>query len=148
MPPVKLRLANWGSRFVAWLIDIVIVGLIPNVTLGPLRFDFDPLSLFGLGSVIPFIYWTLAEGYSGRSIGKLVMDLKVTRLDGSQIDLAQAALESFGKAFILPIDCIIGWILSSCCAKRQRLFNKLSNTRVTRMPKEEVEAKGVEYTKD
>jgi hypothetical protein len=29
-PQVKLRLAKWESRFVAWLIDIVIVGLIPN----------------------------------------------------------------------------------------------------------------------
>jgi len=76
------------------------------------------------------------------------MDLKVTRLDGSRIDFAQAALESFGKAFILPVDCIIGWVLSSCKEKRQRVFNKLSSTIVIRVPKEEVEAKGVEYIRD
>jgi uncharacterized RDD family membrane protein YckC len=76
------------------------------------------------------------------------MDLKVTRLDGSRIGYAQAALESFGKAFLLPLDCIIGWIASSCSAKRQRLFNKLSNTIVVHMPKGEAEAKGVEYIKE
>lgn len=153
---VELHLADWGKRFVAWLIDVVIVGVIPNVLrlsgvwrefhlwpLEPIPF-FD----FGLGSVIPFVYWTLVEGYSGRSIGKLVMDLKVTRLDGSKIDFTQAALESFGKAFILPIDCIIGWILDSCKEKRQRVFNKLSNTIVIRVPKEEIKPKGVEYIKD
>jgi len=149
IPPVRLRLANWGSRFIAWLIDIVIIGLIPNAIIGPLRaYEFQPWPFFSLGSIIPFIYWTLAEGYSGRSIGKLVMDLKVTRLDGSKIDFAQAALESFGKAFILPIDCIIGWILASCKERRQRIFNKLSNTIVIRVPKEEIEIKGVEYVKD
>jgi len=156
LPTAKLHLAKWESRFVAWLIDIVIVGLIPNALLSSgLGYEFHlwpfeqiPFFDFGLGSIIPFIYWTLVEGYSGRSIGKLVMDLKITRLDGSKINYAQAALESFGKAFLLPIDCIIGWILSSCCAKRQRLFNKLSNTIVVHMPKEAAEAKGVAYTKD
>ena len=146
---VKLHLADWGSRFIAWLIDIIIVGLIPNA-LNRLGFGagFHIWPFFSLGSTIPFLYWFIVEGYSGRSIGKLVMNLKVTKLDGSKIDFAQAAIESFGKAFLLPIDCIIGWILESCKEKRQRLFNKLSNTIVVRAPKEEVEPKGVEYVQD
>jgi uncharacterized RDD family membrane protein YckC len=108
-PQVKLRLAKWESRFVAWLIDIIIVGLIPNALRSSgLGYEFNlwpfeqiPFFDFGLGSIIPFIYWTFVEGYSGRSIGKLVMDLKVTRLDGSRIGYAQAALESFGKALLV-----------------------------------------------
>ncbi|MEM3737111.1 MAG: RDD family protein [Candidatus Bathyarchaeia archaeon] len=155
-PTVKLRLAKWESRFVAWFVDIILVGLLPHLLLPSSSeyefrlwpFESIPFFDFGFGSIIPFIYWTLVEGYSGRSIGKLVMDLKVTRLDGSKITFVQAALESFGKAFILPLDCIIGWVASSCSAKRQRLFNKLSDTIVVYMPKEEAEAKGVTYTKD
>jgi len=45
--------------------------------------------------------------------------------------MAQAAIESIGKAFLLPLDCIIGWILYP--SRRQRLFNYLSDTIVVRV---------------
>lgn len=81
---------------------------------------------FGLDNVIYFLYWTFMEGTSGQSIGKMAMKIKVTRLNGEPIDMAQAAIESLGKAFLLPIDCIIGWILYQ--TRNQRLFNYISET--------------------
>jgi uncharacterized RDD family membrane protein YckC len=44
--------------------------------------------------------------------------------------MAQAALESVGKAFLLPLDLILGWILHP--RKRQRILNYLSGTIVLR----------------
>jgi hypothetical protein len=38
--------------------------------------------------------------------------------------MGQAAVESVGKAFLLPLDCLLGWIL--------RIFNYLSETIVIR----------------
>jgi uncharacterized RDD family membrane protein YckC len=135
----RLILAGWGERFAAWLIDFIIVG----VFLSPTKFFFTwvgwpiffwappyirwiPFVYFGLDNLIYFLYWMLMEGIYGQSIGKMALRLKVTRLDGEQPDVGYAAIESIGKAFLLPLDCIIGWILYS--TKKQRLFNYISET--------------------
>jgi hypothetical protein len=40
--------------------------------------------------------------------------------------MQQAAVQSIGKAFLLPLDLILGWFLYP--SKQQRLFNNLSET--------------------
>ena len=47
-------------------------------------------------------------------------------LPGNKIDIKGAAIESFGKAFLLPIDVILGWIFTN--NKRQRIFGRISDT--------------------
>jgi uncharacterized RDD family membrane protein YckC len=138
----QLRLAFWGERFLAWLVDVVILGIImapisvltwlgwPGFVIVPRIPFWIPFVNFGLSNVVYFLYWMLMEGIYGRSLGKMLMRLKVTRLDGEPIDMAQAALESVGKAFLLPLDLILGWILHP--RKRQRILNYLSGTIVLR----------------
>jgi uncharacterized RDD family membrane protein YckC len=132
--PLQPRLAFWGERFLAWLVDIIILGiatgLISLLTWAPNLPTWFPFVNFGFSNIVYFLYWTLMEGIYGRSLGKMLMRIKVTRSDGQPIDLAQAALESVGKAFLLPIDLILGWILHP--RKRQRIFNYLSGTIVLR----------------
>ena len=70
------------------------------------------------------------DGAYGQSFGKMVMRLKVTRLDGSKIGMGAAALESIGKAFLLPLDVLLGWILYP--KRRQRLFSYISETIVVK----------------
>jgi uncharacterized RDD family membrane protein YckC len=136
-PPVAagLELAYWGERFVAWIIDVAIIVVI-EIILG----FFVTLSwwsgwpfwvpFFNLNGVLFFLYWMFMDGSYGQSFGKMVMRLKVTRLDGSQIGMGAAALEGVGKAFLLPIDVLIGWILYP--KRRQRLFNYISETIVVK----------------
>ena len=71
------------------------------------------------------------EGIFGQSLGKMIMKLKIVQTNGERITMLQAAVESLGKAFLLPIDCLIGWILYS--NKKQRLFNFLSETVVIKV---------------
>lgn len=71
------------------------------------------------------------EGLYGQSIGKMALKLKVTHVNDSSINIMHAAIESIGKSFLLPIDCILGWILYS--EKKQRLFNYISNTIVVKV---------------
>ncbi|MFC6974739.1 hypothetical protein ACFQL1_08670 [Halomicroarcula sp. GCM10025709] len=54
------------------------------------------------------------------------MDIAVTDERGDEIDYGTAAVESFGKAFLLPIDCLVGWLAFE--KEGLRLFNKLSST--------------------
>jgi hypothetical protein len=44
--------------------------------------------------------------------------------------LLDAAIESFGKVFLLPIDFLVGYFMYK--EKNQRLFNYLSDTVVVR----------------
>ena len=62
----------------------------------------------------------------GQSFGKMVMNIKVVNRDGTRIKYGAAALESFGKAFLLPFDCLIGWF--GMPGTKLRLFNRISNT--------------------
>lgn len=130
-----VKLASWGDRFVAWLLDAIIVGIV----VGILRLlglivgltwsvwpSWIPFFNFDLGGVIFFLYWMFMDGSYGQSFGKMIMRLKVTRLDGSPTGIGPAALESVGKAFLLPLDCILGWLLYP--KKRQRIFNYISET--------------------
>jgi uncharacterized RDD family membrane protein YckC len=126
-----LKLAFWGERFVAWIIDaaiIIVIELILGFFVSLSWLSGWPfwIPFFNLNGVLFFLYWMLMEGSYGQSFGKMVMRLKVTRLDGSKIGMGAAALESVGKAFLLPIDFLIGWILYP--RRRQRIFNYISET--------------------
>jgi hypothetical protein len=66
------------------------------------------------------------EGYRGKSLGKMLFNIVVTGTLGENIGFRDAALEAFGKAFLLPFDCFICWF--ALREKRQRLFNRISDT--------------------
>lgn len=136
-----VKLAIWGERFVAWLIDAIIIGVVvgilglfawfANVTWWSGWPSWIPFLNFNLGGVIYFLYWMFMDGLYGQSFGKMVMRIKVTRLDGSQLNMGTAALESVGKAFLLPLDCLLGWLLYP--KRRQRIFNYISETIVVKV---------------
>jgi hypothetical protein len=50
---------------------------------------------------------------------------------GNTVDLKTAAIESFGKAFLLPLDVLFGWIFTN--RNRQRIFNRASNSIVVKL---------------
>lgn len=159
--PVEVILASWADRFVAWLIDFIIVSIGSGVlfALLALPFWFSDYSNgmtvlhrnFGsfhylVSSSFFFVYWTYFEHTSGQSIGKRLLKIKSTDVSGNDIDIKSAALESFGKSFLLPLDVILGWLLTN--NKRQRIFNKISNTVVIKLkPREELN-ENIRYRKD
>ncbi len=135
-------LASWADRFIAWLIDVIVIGVLlgwwtmwiwtfPGYMMIPHIPRWIPFADLGTRNILYFLYWTFMEGAFGQSIGKIVMKIKVTRLDGKPIGMGQAAIESIGKSFLLPIDCLIGWIFFS--SKKQRLFNYISETIIVKM---------------
>jgi len=140
----RFEIADWGERFVAWIIDMIVVGIF----LMPFKWYFTWIRIMGSGimpgfmRVIPFIdlgfdniiyflYWIVMEGIYGQSIGKIIMKLKIVQVNGRRISVPQAIVESLGKAFLLPPDCLIGWLLYS--DKKQRLFNHISETIVVKV---------------
>ncbi len=143
-PQAEIVLAGWGERFLAWLIDFIIVNValwavftaiaIPFWLAGaPERWLSGPDGPVGWGvtSLVFFAYWIYFEATTGQSLGKMALRIKTTDLAGNKVDARSAAIQSFGKAFLLPIDVILGWIFTN--DKRQRIFNRAANTIVVKL---------------
>lgn len=153
----EIVLAKWSNRFWAWLIDFVLVNIVVWGVLAAASFPFwfgdenrwfGPLpnggpARYAIGSTAFFLYWTFFEATKGQSIGKMVMKLKTVDLAGRPADLKSVAIQSFGKAFLLPIDVVLGWIFTN--EKRQRIFNRASDTIVVKVREDQP---GVTYRKD
>ncbi len=92
-----------------------------------------------------FSYWIILEYKTGQTIGKKMFNLKITNNFGEKPSLIGVILSSFGKSFILPIDIILGWILTN--EKRQRIFNKLGNTLIIKIKESENDS-DFKYIKD
>lgn len=159
--PVEVILASWVDRFVAWLIDFIIVSIGLGILFALIAFPFwfsgygnDMASEhrnFGvfhylLSSIAFFAYWAYFEHTSGQSIGKRLLNIKATDMSGKAVDIKSATLESFGKSFLLPLDVILGWLFTN--NKRQRIFNKISNTIVIKLKPREELTENIRYRKD
>jgi len=154
VPERTLHLAKWSARFWAWLVDVILIILFLNIVRGifdpfwklPLLWDYGHWEIFAIGfeTVFFFLYWTVMEGFRGQSIGKMVMNLKVVNRDGTKIHYGTAAIESIGKAFLLPLDCLIGWLAMP--NTKLRVFNRISNTIVIKTDYKEPD--GVLYVKE
>jgi len=155
-PSRTLHLANWSTRFWAWLIDVILLLLFLNIVRGALEpfwtlhfiWDYQHWGIFELGveTLFFFLYWTVFESYKGQSIGKMVMNIRVVNRDGTRAHWGTAAIESLGKAFvpILALDCLIGWLAMP--ETKLRVFNRISNTIVVKTDYREPE--GILYVKE
>ena len=163
-PSEPIILANWGRRFIAWFIDYLFINIM-LAYIGLESFETKVIPAFLLpqlpGSnlsiwspisiLVLFLYWTLAEWYFGRSIGQLLLNLRLTNLDGDGASLLASAIQSIGKSIafpVLPIDCLIGWTYPPCRKTRQRLFNRLSKTIVVYLGKPLQTIKVDEYERE
>lgn len=133
-----ITIAKWKDRFIAWFVDFVIVSVGVGILMAAaFRFDDMQPGWFAISSVLFFAYWIILEHGSGQSIGKRLMHLKTIKVDGTNPTIIDSVVNSFGKSFLLPIDVILGLIFTD--KKRQRIFNRLSNTIVIKTVESENE---------
>jgi uncharacterized RDD family membrane protein YckC len=139
-----IDLAGWGDRIIAYIIDAIIVGAVASLVktlimlpsyfwagmMGYSGLRWVPWMDLGPDNLLFFIYFLWMDLSFGQSVGKMVMKIRVTNLDGGRMNLTQAAIEVFGKAFLLPLDVIVGWFFLG--EKSQRLFTFLAQTIVVK----------------
>ena len=149
----KIILAKWKDRFFAWIVDFIIISAISTLLI------FTSFQLLGYeledfimndGTYVPtsimfFLYWIILEYKTGQTIGKKMFNLKITNIHGEKPNLKEVMISSLGKSFILPIDVVLGWMLTN--EKRQRIFNKLGETLVVKI-KESDNTANIKYIKD
>ncbi len=127
--------ASVTNRSIAFFIDIsvtFIVFMLPTIVtdvflarlVNGISLDFN-IFLF---LVLLWMYLTLLEGFSGQSLGKLAMRLKVVRVDGKPMSYDNAAIRNLGKCFLLPLDLLAGNLLKN--KRFLRYFDKIAGTLV------------------
>lgn len=138
----NIRLAAWHERFLAWIIDVLTAGVVigavsfalidgpsfggPETLIGFSGYDVSLVAALGM-----MIYWGVLEGFVGQTLGKRVLNIKTTDMDGQKAGFLSGMLSGFGKSFLLPIDVLIG--LLAWRQDRQRLFNWLGHTTVVKV---------------
>ena len=149
----KIILAKWKDRFLAWLVDFIIISLV-STSIAFISFQYldDNFENFisNDGMYIPtsimfLSYWIILEYKTGQTIGKKMFNLKIVNNLGGRPSLIGVIISSLGKSFILPIDVILGWIITN--EKRQRIFNKLGNTLIIKI-KDSEDNSDYKYIKD
>ena len=149
----KIILAKWKDRFLAWLVDFIIISMISTsiffISFLYLDYNFESFisndGMYIPTSVMFLAYWIILEYKTGQTIGKKMFNLKIVNNLGERPSLIGVIISSFGKSFILPIDIILGWIITN--EKRQRICNKLGNTLIIKIKNSE-DNSDFKYMKD
>jgi len=139
--------AGFWLRFAAYLIDTIILGLvfvplgaslgIVLAASGSMDSDLMPgvNGLLNAGSILAgWLYSSLLESSSWQgTVGKKLVGLRVTDLNGNRISFGKATGRYFGK-ILSGMICLIGFIMAAFTEKRQALHDQLAGTLVLSGP--------------
>ena len=110
--------ADFGVRLAALLIDLVLVGVVGGMSL---VFAVLPFPLLFGGYAFAFWLWR------GTTIGGIVFNLKVARLDGRPVDAATAAVRTL-VAFLSVVPAGLGFLWCLWDDERQTWHDKVAGT--------------------
>lgn len=154
----QVKYAGFWLRFVAYLIDDIILGAIGFVIslpfIGTIIFSGIALSeldscekskFLGIAGIIGavlllimtitavgWLYYALMESSKQQAtLGKMALGLKVTDMEGNKISFARATGRYFGK-IISNMIFMIGYILAGLTEKKQALHDMIAGCLVIR----------------
>ncbi|ACV49174.1 MULTISPECIES: RDD family protein [Halomicrobium] len=138
------RKAGIGSRFLAFLLDSLLVGFVAGILVSvpifALGFGSDSGAVFGLMAVLQLVSVALVVGYFfvfeavyGYTLGKYVLGIVVTRDDGSPIGWSESIIRNILRIVdALPTLYLLGAILIFATDDEQRLGDIAANTVVVK----------------
>jgi uncharacterized RDD family membrane protein YckC len=149
-PPGAPRLAPFGLRMAAWLIDWLITGVVSAVVLVPVHAVHEVTALNGTSSLavsnqgialtalVVIIYGTVCIGSRrGQTIGMRALRLRaVDATTGASVTYARAlgrALVEYAFLVLLFIPWVVDMLFPLWDARRQTLHDKAVNTVVLRL---------------
>ncbi len=153
-PAAGMRYEGVAIRFVAILIDVIILAIITGIVTAPFNTPStitvnnttgvpmfsvvpNPFAWVGglISAIIDFVYFVWLQGAYGQTVGKMAVKIKVVREDGSKIGYVDAAV----RTILLIIDAIpyvipylLGAILIWTSDKKQRLGDRAAHTVVVK----------------
>ncbi len=123
----EYELADVSTRFIALIIDGIIISIITGALTG-IGGTFGG----GLGILIDLAYyWYFWTRNNGQSPGKMVMNIRVIKVDGSPLQDADAIIRFIGYIINSPL-LLLGWIWAIFDADNQGWHDKLAGTYVVK----------------
>jgi uncharacterized RDD family membrane protein YckC len=120
---LSLPRAGFWVRMLALLIDAVIVGVVFNALDHHTKLQLVALAAYGA------IMWKL----KGTTVGGIVCNLKIVRVDGRELDWSTAIVRALG-CFLSLVVCGLGFIWIAFDPGRQAWHDKIAGTAVVRVP--------------
>ncbi|MBC7869206.1 MAG: RDD family protein [Chitinophagaceae bacterium] len=120
------ELADIGERFIALVIDSIIVGIIGGVFGASGNWWGGGLVGFLIGAVYQ---WYFLTQQNGQTLGKKVMNIRVIKTDGGPIRDADAVLRFIGY-YINSVIIGIGWIWALFDKENRGWHDLIANTYV------------------
>ncbi len=121
---------HWLRRFVAVLVDVIVIWLPVSVFLGLVGYGWLGFVVLSIESILFFLYCAFFDYVIGGTVGKMLLKLKVVGTTG-KMDVAQALLRNVSKVFVplLLIDWILGMAIDTN-DPRQKFTDQLARTSV------------------
>jgi uncharacterized RDD family membrane protein YckC len=136
----RFTLAGLYSRFLAWLLDASIVMFGTTAVL--LVLNLVMIAFPGFASALTLVVYflvdwgyaiTLETAWSGQTVGKRVMSLRVIQESGVRIGFYHAALRNLARPVDrLPLLYLVGGVTALVSRSHQRLGDMLAGTIVVR----------------
>jgi uncharacterized RDD family membrane protein YckC len=167
LPIMNTNYAGFWYRFIAWIIDRILLSVVGWIIIGPILAaigvashfsitDFQDVedlgslvailgAMFGVALVvhalIHLFYHALFEAskYQG-SVGKMALGIIVTDVAGQKLDFGKAFVRNLCK-YISGLTLYVGYIIAGFTDKKQALHDLIAGTLVVRKPQAEVAAK-------
>jgi uncharacterized RDD family membrane protein YckC len=117
--------AGFGRRFVAFLIDVILLGVVQGILFAATNEGIA----YGVGTLLSLAYYTYFEGTaSGQTVGKRALDIRV-------IDFRTGGSIGHGRAFIRwisrilsTIPCLLGYFWMLWDREKQTWHDKLATS--------------------
>lgn len=133
----SVQYAGFWIRALAMLIDSVVVTVLVFVPAFAIYFLLEGLPLaelvvLVLQILIPWFYYAKMEsGPAQATLGKMVLGIKVTDMEGNPISFGRATGRFFGK-FLSHIILLFGYFMAGWTARKQALHDKMADTLVVK----------------
>ena len=124
------RYASFGARFVAYIIDIIVLGLIRGAIslLFAVPFSSGAWGVLWFGNLFGLLYFVFLEaGARQATIGKQIMRIKVVDENGQRMSLGNSFIRSLSK-ILSGLILLIGFIIILFDDRRRGLHDMIAKT--------------------
>jgi uncharacterized RDD family membrane protein YckC len=122
----QLQYVGVGPRFLAVLIDAILVGVVSGLLSALLRGVPGVAGL--LVAVIAIAYYIGLEATRGATVGKMAMGLRVVKTDGTPISWSESVVRNLLRVVDGLFAYLVGAILIWTSPTKQRLGDRVANT--------------------
>jgi uncharacterized RDD family membrane protein YckC len=132
--------AGFFRRLAAFAIDWLTLSIIADIVRFAYRFGSgtDPWMIhvdiaMGLSLVLFLLYFTLLTGEGGQTLGKMLLGVRVQRMDGSNVGYGRSFIRALGYTVSIFFGSFLGFLWALWDRNNQTWHDKIAGTEVIRV---------------